>query len=208
MTDEWTELRRRYPWPTEPPDVPWTEQGWCGEELQEYFDKFLNEDTTLILEIGSWLGLSARYQMSIAPNAKIICVDHWKGSAEHHHRLRAQPGGKAPPGHWLEYLPNLYERFVKRMWEYQDRLVPMRTSSQKAFRELAELAFAPDFIYVDGSHDTNSVTADIDDCFTYFPKAKIMGDDFRLASVRIAVWRAMRKYQRPIEHNRLAWAIK
>ena len=193
--DPWKELRRRYPWPDTVPDVPWTEHGWCSWELHEYFDRFLNQDTQLILELGAWLGLSARYQMTVAPNARMICVDHWKGSSEHQSPSRRDV---------RDFLPNLYERFIRRMWEYRDRLVPMRETTQNALIEIAGLGFRPDFIYVDADHSRAAVKADILKSRELFPDAQIMGDDWLRASVRNGVLET----KLPVEHNRLAWAIK
>ncbi len=198
-TDPWTELRRRYPWPTKCPDAPWTEHGWCCSPVREYFRRFLNADTKLIIELGSWLGLSARHMMDIAPNARIICVDHWLGSAEHHRTSRKDIA---------VLLPLLHERFLKRMWEYRERMTPMRTDIQGALTELADLGFKPQMIYIDGSHDPDSVQNDIETCHKLFPGARLMGDDWPWASVRIGVWHAMQQNDWPIEHNEVAWALK
>lgn len=193
--DAWNELRRRYPWPTELPDAPWTEHGWCNWELHEYFDRFLNEDTKLILELGSWLGLSTRYQLKVAPNARIICVDHWRGSSEHQSPSRKDV---------YHFLPNLYERFIVRMWEWRDRLIAMRTNTQAALPEIAALNLIPDFIYIDADHSTNAVKADILKSRELFPDAQIMGDDW----LRESVCRGVKATGLPVDHNRLAWAVK
>jgi len=193
-TDAWTELRRRYPWPAEVPDAPWTEHGWCKGDNVRYFGQFLSDRAECVIELGSWLGLSARHILRLAPNAKLICIDHWKGSIEHHDIRRHNT---------LHLLPNLYERFIKRMWEYRERVIPMRQATAKALPELAGLGFKPDLIYIDASHDSESVAIDVRISRRLFPEAQIMGDDWGNEQVRIGL--AATGFA--LTHKEASWAL-
>jgi len=177
------ELRRRYPWPGECPDVPTAmkgdrPEGWCSGDNRTMFER-LGKNAKIIVELGSWLGLSASYLLDLCPQATVICVDHWRGSAEHHRRED-----------WKVRLATLYETFLRHHWANRDRIVPMRTGTLDGLQELRELGIQPDLIYVDASHDEESVYQDITACLHHFPEAEIIGDDWLHASVRRGVIRA------------------
>jgi hypothetical protein len=191
----WDELRERYPWPDECPELGLDlNHGWCAGQVREYFKRFLSKDTRLIVECGSWLGLSTRYMMAEAPAARVICIDHWKGSAEHHRCGRPDVAKR---------LPILYEQFRRNMWDYRDRLIAMRLDIQDGIKELAELGIAPDLVFVDGSHDTQSVRKDTLACCKAFPNARIMGDDYCWKTVAAG----LRLTGLKIEHNVVAWTV-
>jgi hypothetical protein len=63
--------------------LPFDGHGWFGHE--EHFKNLLAEKKPKIaIEVGSWLGCSARSIASKLPSDGIlIAVDHWKGSIEH-----------------------------------------------------------------------------------------------------------------------------
>lgn len=174
-------LREWYPWPETKPLVTPECTGWfCGEN-RDTLTQLLSPATQVVVELGSWQGLSARYIAAAAPNAAVICIDHWLGSTEHH---------RDPT--WRAQLPLLFDTFLSNLWEYRDRVVPMRTTSINGLRELAELGFAPDLIYIDTAHDEESVYQDVRAALR-FPLAHLVGDDATWPTVQLGLKRAIRE---------------
>jgi hypothetical protein len=173
------ELGRRYPWPAHRPDVREDWLGWFCEANRDKLAELISPDTKIILELGSFCGLSAKWFCETAPQAVLICIDHWKGSAEHH-RCRD----------WERRLPTLYETFCRNLWPYRERLIPMRTTIHDGLHELHGLGIVPDLIYVDGSHDADSVEHDVSTCLELFPRTELVGDDWPHHSVRTGAVRA------------------
>jgi len=172
-------LRERYPWPAERPEGLPGCMGWCAGENRSAFTSLLNAETQVVLELGSFEGLSSGLLCEAAPNATILCVDHWKGSAEHHKRP-----------HWNERLAKLYDSFLMHLWEHRDRVVPMRTSTLEGMREISALGIKPDLVYVDASHDEESVFQDTTTALQLFRESIIIGDDWTKQSVRMGAVRA------------------
>ena len=172
------ELKNKYPWPTEKPsvlpryskgDIP---EGWCHGNNVKMFETLVNENTKVIVDAGSWLGLSAWHFLRLAPNATIICLDTWQGSAEHRKN---------------ELLPVLYETFLANMWEYRDRIIPMRSNGLSGFNEICTQEIEPDLVYIDMAHDKESVVVDINMARLSFHTATICGDDYTWQGVKDAL---------------------
>ena len=75
-------LKSRHPWPEREPDAPEDWHGWLRSDTHAMLYRHLTARTRLVVECGSWLGLSTRAILLAAPNATVICCDHWKGSPE------------------------------------------------------------------------------------------------------------------------------
>lgn len=163
------ELRRRYPWPNTMPDVVPDEHGWFQSCNARLLKRVLGPQTKLLVELGSWLGKSARFMLRAAPSATIVCIDHWRGSAEHHDPRRQDVNDK---------LPRLYETFLRNMWPWRDRVVALRSDTVAGLRELGRLQLAPDLVYIDAGHDYENARADLRTALELFPAARIAGDDW------------------------------
>ncbi len=170
------ELRGVFRFPDQIPDVPPSEHGWFGPEHVELLSGALSPETKIVLELGSWLGLSTRFIARNAPNALVFAVDTWAGSVEH----RKDPN-------LIKMLPTLYDTFIKSCWEYRNRIIPMRMGTVSAMKLLHVHGIVPDLIYIDASHDYADVKPDIHHAFGLFPTAAIAGDDFLWAGVERAV---------------------
>jgi len=70
--------------------------GWFTPGNSQSLGQFLSDDTRLILELGSWLGKSARWMLDKAPHATLVAVDEFA----RHKGLRVKVA--APDGWWLE----------------------------------------------------------------------------------------------------------
>lgn len=179
-------IQDKYKWPNQKPDVPenhrgfWVDNaGYNGPIIKER----LGPSATIAVELGSWLGCSTKFILDKAPNATVIAIDHWEGSAEHHRSKWAR-----------HFLPTLYETFLVNMWNYRNRLIPMRTTTIDGLNELADNNISPDLIYVDASHEYDDVIADVKLCIERFPNAQIVGDDWNWWRVNKAVKECVEKY--------------
>jgi hypothetical protein len=136
-----------------------------------------------IIEVGSFLGLSTRHIASHLPKGgKVYAVDHWKGSIEH------QPGGSA----WHPSLPFLYEQFLSNVIHAQltHKIIPLRMDSAEAAALPCFVlkTVIPDLIYIDASHETEAVYADLTRWYPFVQGHGILcGDDWTWPSVRFAV---------------------
>lgn len=182
-------LRNKFTWPSEKPTVPKNGHGWLAPTTSGMLQAHISDDTKLIVELGSWMGLSTRF-LCEHTNAHVICIDHWQGSPEH-----SRPS-IAP------LLPTLYETFLVNCWEFRHRITPVRTDTITGIKELKHLGEDVDLVYVDASHDTKSVIDDVNACLECFPRAVLVGDDYNKKSVKEAI-RALRL---EVETNKSAWS--
>jgi len=173
------QLRSRYPWPAERPDVVDDWMGWFRATNERALTAAMPPKTRVIVELGSLLGLSSRFLAEVVPEVTVICIDHWKGSAEHQGREG-----------WDDRLRELYPRFLRNLWPWRNRVVPMRSTTLDGMRELYELGIEPDLIYIDASHDELNVFLDVSTALELFPKAELVGDDWLRSGVRIGVAQA------------------
>src|SRR5438105_1397650 len=69
-------LQHRHPWPRGCPAEPCL-RGWDGGGRDLIPAALAGVARPLILEVGSFLGLSARTWLDALPDATIVCVDPW-----------------------------------------------------------------------------------------------------------------------------------
>lgn len=157
----------------------------------------MSDEMRVILELGSFQGLSSRWFAQEMPaGATLICIDHWLGSSEHHRRPD-----------WEAKLATLHETFLQNLWPHRQRVVPMKIDTINGMQELRDLEIIPDLVYVDASHEEEFVFADTDQALRLFPKAKILGDDWPHDSVRAGVVRAARRCGMLAVHECCCWEI-
>lgn len=139
----------------------------------------------VVLEVGSWMGASARFVASMGFVEKVVCVDHWDRNRVENWR---------PGAHPEEWMDNMYEHFLANCLHtgLESKIFPLRLDSIEGARYLAELGQKFDWIYIDGAHATEMVRKDIRN---YFPMLKqnglFCGDDWSFATepenVQVAV---------------------
>lgn len=156
-------------------DLPFDSHGWFGnaEPLQRFLQA---RPAKTVIEVGSWLGCSTRFIATILPEDGIVyAVDTWAGSSQEAVHM------KDPR------LPHLYQLFLSNVKHAKltHKIVPVRMNSVEA---AAALNVKADLIYLDGAHDTQSVS---DDIFAWYPHLSpggiLCGDDWTWPSVRVAV---------------------
>lgn len=182
MSNNLNLLRQKYPWPDKKPDLEFNPDGWLSDDNKIILCQKIKElnilhdprtDPLLVLEIGSWVGLSSRFLCeSTNFRSTIISIDHWKGSAEHKN---------------ISFISRLYDTFISNCWHHKNKIIPVKTDSITGLQEVYNCNIYPHLIYLDGSHDTLSVIKDLLMINNLFPNAKIIGDDWKWATVQAAV---------------------
>lgn len=194
-------LRAMFPWPSAPPAVPLAlGAGWfCDQNKAALREAIVARSPSVVLELGSWLGLSTRFLCDVvAPEATIIAVDHWLGSEEHPRMPDA-----------AVFLPVLYETFIANCWPHRHKLIPVRLSVEEAIPLLVQLGICPGVIYIDAAHDADSVERHVSLCIEAYPDARIVGDDWTHATVREGVARALRRHARyTLTTHEVCYAIR
>lgn len=151
-----------------PEILPFNGQGWYSnaEPMEDLINK---HQPKIVIELGSWLGLSTRHIAKCLPyDGHVFAVDHWLGSDEHQIETP-------------EYLPTLYQQFLSNVIheELTEKITPVKMTTLEAVDYFLKNEIVPDLIYVDASHDEKSVYADLK---AYFPLVKghgiICGDDW------------------------------
>lgn len=205
MTDILANLKQAYPWPEESPRAPTpdeTSAHWFNDDNRAMLAPHLGPDVKGIIELGTWLGASARWMLDNAPNAVCICVDWWQGD---------QYINRSPRFHPL--IHRLYDRFVWRNWMYRDRIIPVKEVTLYGMMRISELApdFVPDLIYVDANHAYEAARADIDMAYKLWPSVVLVGDDWdpaQFPGVIQAVEESRDRYGMELEQQGKAWKLK
>ena len=83
-------------------DVPKNDHGWYPKENEALLTPKV-KDKKLVVELGSWLGKSTRVWLNNS-DAKVVCVDTWRGSVEHTENRKDIKG----------ILPSLKDTFLKK----------------------------------------------------------------------------------------------
>lgn len=136
----------------------------------------------LYLEVGTFMGHSAVAAARAFPDAAILAVDTFTGSAEHY--IEAIQGSRPE-----KQLMALHEDRRPALWEkahdlwaalrFDHRITAIPLPSTEAARLVKWLGLRPNVIYIDGAHDYDSVLAD---CRAWWPVLAdggiMVGDDY------------------------------
>ena len=153
--------------------------GFCEVDLLALYRKMVKkfDSGAHFVEVGSFLGKSAVYMaveiINSGKNIKFDCIDHWEGSEEHNDNDKVN-------------LETLYEDFLENIKPVKGAINPVRANSLDASRLYKPNSL--DFIFIDASHDEESVKADL---AFWMPRVKdngvIAGDDINNEGVANAV---------------------
>lgn len=144
--------------------LPFNPQGWYrnGPSMEWLIRR---GNVKVVIEVGSWLGLSTRHIAKTLPEDGVVyAIDHWLGSPNEDNSSFD--------------IPNLYRSFLSNVIHENltHKIIPVRMSSLEAS---VRLKVKPDLIYLDATHDYNSVLQDL---ILWFPLVKghgiLCGDDY------------------------------
>jgi predicted O-methyltransferase YrrM len=172
-------LEELFTWPDEKPNIPLDEHHWFGNANSIVLEKLINElNPKFILEMGSWTGAgSTKFILNKAPNAHMVCIDHWSETLEGHGIQKAWGAEKVNED--FEHIKNLWKSFLLNTWEHRHHLTPIRKKTIEGLEVLRNLDISFDLIYIDAHHDYESVLSDIKLSGEIWPNAVICGDDYR-----------------------------
>ena len=190
------ELAGAYPWPSERPSLPPNGHGWLSASSRELLTSVLNDRTLLVLDLGSWLGLSTRFIADRAPQAWIIAVDHWQGGPDYCSKPEIR-----------RLLPTLYETFLTNCWQLRSRLIPLKMTVGDALEEISRRGLAPDVVFLDAGHAYESVKANLTRIRSLFPNTIIVGGEWNQEGVQRAATEVIRDQGGRIGVHGEAWRI-
>jgi predicted O-methyltransferase YrrM len=169
-----------------------TVEGWCATEELVYLAG-LAQKSSCIAEIGSWKGRSTSVLASQCPGI-VVAVDTWQGSVEHHAMLQ----GKPTSGLWFAFQQNT-SRY--------DNIWPLHANSLAAARIISRGPMRFVLIFIDASHDYESVKADIEAWLPLLSPSGIMcGHDAMRWGVKAAVKQLIPRYR--IVPNTSIWSTE
>jgi len=149
---------------------------------------------SLIVEVGTWKGLSAKALATACPAATLLCVDTFCGNVEH---WLARDADSVLPYQlstrlWHHGRPALYQQFLANVIKLglTDRLIPFPITSVEAARWCAHHGILCDLVYLDAGHSFVDVLLDLKAWWPIVrPGGTLIGHDYggRHAGVEQAV---------------------
>jgi hypothetical protein len=143
-------------------------------------DLIARRGITLVLEIGVFLGGSARIWLETSPELVVIALDSW--ADQPWRSARARSLGHPEIADQLDEEDGFYRTFLASNWNYCDRIVPVRGHSPDALHAIAETGVQPELVFLDCDKSGRELPI----CHDLFPDAVLCGDDWAWGTDR---WR-------------------
>ena len=159
-------------------------EGWMDEGFGDVIDKIIGENEGFIdaCEVGSWLGKSADcIAQRLKGRGRLMCVDSWLGAPEFWTRIGLMDRTRGVALKKKNGYPMIFFDFVKNMKQrgHESIVAPFPLSSQAAAEVLKAYGATFDFIYIDASHEYESVISDIRAYAKLLkPGGCLVGDDY------------------------------
>ena len=177
--------------------------GWLGYGNKEELLRVLNKpQIKTIVELGSWYGKSSEFILKNDKTIEIICVDLWSNSDIKEGNQVIKYNDK-----YSKILDtyDLYETFLANMWDYQNRVLPVKMDTKIGLKHIHSLGIEPNAIYIDANHTYKDVKGEIELSIKLFPNAILLGDDMNWSGVKRAVIECAKKYNFHLIKNRNCW---
>lgn len=213
-TESLTSLRKAHPWPSlMPPFEPVT---WGLEAGGKHLvrDQIIRNDVKVILEIGVFLGASARQWLAISPDVHVICVDPWKGGEWIGDFARYHDQAEWVCNQLTRDDEAFYQTFLRNMWEERHRVTPVRGLALDVLQHIRDCGVQPDLVYLDGDKTGRELPV----CHELFPDAILTGDDWFCGidhffnpdkgyPIRVPVKEFCRDIDRNLLVDKMTWVI-
>lgn len=183
MTDAtFQKLLNDNPWPNTSGVAAWDfTLGGGGRHLVDAL--ILDRKPEYLLEIGCFLGASAKRWLSLDPAPKLVGVDPWSDwLIEQCKKYVGRPGlTRAYPDIDVQrrFAADIerhgpFATAMANLRGFEDRFVPFRGLSPEVLPALKEAGFTPGLIYIDAGKKAD----DLEVCHALWPEAIITGDDW------------------------------
>lgn len=184
--------------------VPWS-MDYGGRHL--ITDLITRRGLRIVLEVGSFVGGSARQWLAASPQVIVVCVDPWNDIVGSRPFMDAHPFGRTF-ARQLREPDGLFQSFLSSMWDCRDRAVAVRGKATDKLPELHSLGLKPDLIYI----DADKRGAEIALCDDLFPDALVGGDDWnwrdgRSITIRAPARKSARSRCRVLKNYGNTWLI-
>lgn len=198
-------LNRKFPWPDVRPDCNPSEWILDGGGRELIGNRIIKNDVCLVIEIGVFLGSSVKKWLAVSPKVHVIAIDPWEGKWWSEYALKH---GRNELAVQFENNDGPFMTFLASLWEYRERVIPVRGTSPDKLYELAKMGIVPDLIYF----DSDKTGLDIEIAHKLFPSAIITGDDWTWRKgneypIRKAVKKFARKYGKFVRSSRATWVL-
>ncbi len=207
-------LHEIFPWPELRPEQKCVHWALDAGGRKLVVDQIRDRNLKVILEIGVFLGGSAKVWLDASPDVVVIALDSWIGGAwlEAFSRSRCQPESVVEQLAFNE--ESFFETFIANMWDHRDRVIPVRGKSPEMLYRLHQMGVQPDLVYLDG--DKSGCELEI--CHELFPNAILTGDDWFMGNdhfwnsdvgypIRKPVREFCRKHQLSLVVDKSTWMI-
>lgn len=169
--DPLDELRRRYPWPEARPYANLEDWSLDGGGKELVLDVIAHKGTSIMVEVGAFVGGSAKVWLQASPALTLIAIDPWAGDWWVNY---ARQNGKDRFAEVFAERDGPFKAFTSLVWDFRDRVIAMRGSSPSAIEELHELGIRPQLFFF----DSNKSGEELELCSRLFPSAALTGDDW------------------------------
>lgn len=203
-------LQKMFPWPETRPDFEPAEWVLDGGGRDMITKRISGNDYRLIVEIGVFMGSSVKNWLAASPRVHVIAIDPWEGKWWAEYAIKNRRNELVAQ---LEKEDGPYLTFLSSLWDYRDRVTPVRGYSPDKLYELAKLGIVPDLIYF----DSDKTGKDIEIAHKLFPSALLTGDDWTWGNgaiwrdkgypIRKAVKEFARKHGYFLRTNRATWTL-
>ena len=187
-------------WPARKPETAPFAHRFADYFNEQLFDKYVTEDMEVIVDVGTWLGWSAREFVKRTKTGLIYTIDNWSGVQSAH--------TFSIPSSVLE---NLKDVFIANSWEYRDRIRMIECDTIEGITLVWGLEPKVDLVYVDASHEYEDVYGDISKALACWPDAQVIGDDYHpidWPGVVQAVKDYAREYDFEVDEIGTCWALR
>ena len=154
-------------WPNKKPNIPPFAHRFASGYNDRLFDKYVKPDMGVIVDVGTWLGWSAREFIKRTETGLVYTIDNWTGVPAAH--TFSMPSS---------VLDNLRDVFIVNSWEYRDRIRMIESDTIEGLSLVWGLEPKVDLVYIDASHDYYDVYDDVRKALSCWPDAQVMGDDY------------------------------
>lgn len=179
--------------------LPQDMQGWLNVENKALLKQLVERyQPNVIVELGSWQGLSSVYLAGLMKKTGVLyAIDSWYGKGVLKFDAEKPEDKKRIEICYQQFLSNIIHNKLCH------KIVPIRMDTLEAARALTIKA---DLIYVDASHDEESVYNDIMHWYPKLNSGGIMcGDDWIWGSVKKGVQKAAAILHTTIKFSGNCW---